>query len=229
MAANLFLDLCLKLAGIFIWTIDISSDPLLDLAGNLSTLVHTWQQLKETVDLIFSRLKAYWTENNLFITMTMNEKQDHLSGICGGPKKGLFGFCLCGHSLLGAGVLGDGLGALGHGVLGQLAGEQQADGGLNLPGRDGGALVVVSQARGFTGDALKDVVDEGVHDAHGLGGDAGVGVDLLQDLVDIDGVALLPGLSALLAALGGGLADGFLGALLGRRLAYLRHLSLSKA
>ena len=65
MAANLFLDLCLKLAGIFIWTIDISSDPLLDLAGNLSTLVHTWQQLKETVDLIFSRLKAYWTENQL--------------------------------------------------------------------------------------------------------------------------------------------------------------------
>ena len=40
MAANLFLDLCLKLAGIFIWTIDISSDPLLDLAGNLSTCSH---------------------------------------------------------------------------------------------------------------------------------------------------------------------------------------------
>ena len=37
-------------------------------------------------------------------------------------------------SLLGAGVLGDSLGALGHGVLGQLTGEQQADGGLDLPG-----------------------------------------------------------------------------------------------
>ena len=33
MAANLFLDLCLKLAGIFIWTIDISADPLLDFSG----------------------------------------------------------------------------------------------------------------------------------------------------------------------------------------------------
>ena len=192
MAANLFLDLCLKLAGIFIWTIDISSDPLLDLAGNLSTLVHTWQQLKETVDLIFSRLKAYWTENNLFITMTMNEKQDHLSGICGGPKKGLFGFCLCGHSLLGAGVLGDGLGALRDGVLGQLSGQQEPDGGLDLPGGDGGPLVVVGELAGLGGDPLEDVIDEGVHDAHGLGRDSGVGINLLQDFVDVDGVGFFP-------------------------------------
>ena len=40
--------------------------------------------------------------------------------------------------LLGAGVLGDGLGALGHGVLGQLPGQQEAHGGLDLPGGDGG-------------------------------------------------------------------------------------------
>ena len=118
--------------------------------------------------------------------------------------------------LLGAGVLGDGLGALRHGVLGQLTGEQQAHGGLDLPGADGTALVVVRQARGLSGNALEDIIDEGVHDSHGLGGDAGVGVDLLEDLVDVDGVALLPGLSALLAALSSALGDGFLGALLGR-------------
>ena len=39
--------------------------------------------------------------------------------------------------LLGAGVLGDGLGALRHGVLGELPGQHQAHGGLNLPGGDG--------------------------------------------------------------------------------------------
>ena len=61
--------------------------------------------------------------------------------------KRAFGCCfrvfssLC---LLGAGVLGDGLGALRHGVLGQLTGQKEADGGLDLPGSDGGALVVVS-------------------------------------------------------------------------------------
>ena len=32
----------------------------------------------------------------------------------------------------GRGVLGDGLGALGDGVLGQLAGEDEPDGGLDL-------------------------------------------------------------------------------------------------
>ena len=118
--------------------------------------------------------------------------------------------------LLGAGVLGDGLGALRHGVLGQLTGEQQAHGGLDLPGADGTALVVVRQARGLSGNALEDIIDEGVHDSHGLGGDAGVGVDLFQDFVDVDSVGLLPGLSALLAALSSALGDGFLGALLGR-------------
>jgi len=96
--------------------------------------------------------------------------------------------------LLGAGVLGDGLGALRDGVLGELTGEEEADGGLDLPAGDGGALVVVRQAARLGGDALEDVVDERVHDAHRLGGDAGVGVHLLQHLVDVDGVRLLPAL-----------------------------------
>ena len=78
--------------------------------------------------------------------MTMNAKQDHLSGIYGGPKKGLFCFCLLGHSLLGAGVLGDGLGALRDGVLGQLTGQEEPDSGLDLPGGDGGSLVVVCKS-----------------------------------------------------------------------------------
>ena len=94
--------------------------------------------------------------------------------------------------LLGAGVFGDGLSALGDGVLGELTGEEEPDGGLDLPGGDGGPLVVVGEPGGLGGDALKDVVDERVHDGHGLGGDAGVWVDLLQHLVDVDGVRLLP-------------------------------------
>uniref|UniRef100_A0A3P8PLJ2 Uncharacterized protein n=1 Tax=Astatotilapia calliptera TaxID=8154 RepID=A0A3P8PLJ2_ASTCA len=103
-----------------------------------------------------------------------------------------------------------------HCVLGQLTGEKQANCGLDLSGGDGGALVVVGQAGGFSGDTLEDVIDERIHDAHGLRRDAGVGVDLLQHLVHVDGVALLPGLSLLLAALAGGLGHGFLGALFGR-------------
>ena len=121
-------------------------------------------------------------------------------------KRAFFGFRLLGHSLLGAGVLGDGLGALRDGVLGQLSGQEEPDGGLDLPGGDGGPLVVVGELAGLSGDALEQVVDERVHDAHGLGGDTGVGVHLLEDLVDVDGIGLLPlALPLLLVALGDGL------------------------
>jgi hypothetical protein len=41
-------------------------------------------------------------------------------------------------------------------------------------------------------------VDEGVQDRHGTVGDTGVGVNLLEDLVDVGGVGLLSGLGALL-------------------------------
>ena len=49
-------------------------------------------------------------------------------------------------SLLGAGVLGDSLGTLRDGVLGQLTGEEEPDSSLDLPGGDGGPVVVVGQA-----------------------------------------------------------------------------------
>ena len=110
------------------------------------------------------------------------------------------------NDLLGAGVLGDGLGALRDGVLGELTGEEEPDRGLDLARGDGGPLVVVSQTAGLGSDSLKEIVDKRVHDAHGLGGDPSVGVDLLEDLVDVDGVGLLPlSLLLLLVALGDGL------------------------
>ena len=120
-------------------------------------------------------------------------------------------------NLLAAGVLGDGLGSLRHGVLGQLTGQKQTDGGLDFSAGDGGSLVVVGKTRSLTGDSLKDVVHERVHDGHGFAGDSSVGVHLLEHLVDVDGVALPPFPPALLvpSTLGLGLADGLLGSLAG--------------
>ena len=116
---------------------------------------------------------------------------------------------------LGGGELGDSLGALGDGVLGELSGEHEADGGLDLPGGEGRLLVVLGELAGLSGDALEDVVDEGVHDGHALLGDAGVGVDLLEDLVDVRGV----GLDALAVLLGSSLLGG-LGGFLGGSLSH---------
>ena len=111
-------------------------------------------------------------------------------------------------ALLAAGVLGHSFGALANCVLAQLSGQVKADGSLHFATGDGVFLVVVSQSGGLRGDTLEDVVDERVHDAHGLAGDASVGVNLLQDLVDVDGVALLAVLSPFLHARGLGLGGG---------------------
>ena len=51
-------------------------------------------------------------------------------------------------------------------MLGELTGEEEADGGLDLPGGESVLLVVADEAGGLAGDLLEDVVDEGVHDGH---------------------------------------------------------------
>ena len=101
---------------------------------------------------------------------------------------------------------GDSLGPFGDGVLGQFTRQDQSNGRLDFSGRHGRLLVVSGQLGGFSRDLFEDVVDEGVHDAHRLGGDAGVRMDLLQDLVDVD----LVGFDLLLGGLLGAAFDGLL-------------------
>ena len=102
-------------------------------------------------------------------------------------------------------------------MFGQFTGEEEPDGSLDLPGGDGGPLVVVGQFGSLGSDTLKEIVDEGVHDAHGLGGNTGIGVHLLQHLVDVDGIRFLTLVLALLSVLSNGLGGlaGFLGSLSG--------------
>jgi hypothetical protein len=108
-------------------------------------------------------------------------------------------------------VLGHGLGALRHGVLGELSREEQTDGGLDFAGRQGGLLVVADQLARLAGDALEQVVDERVHDRHATAGDAGVGVNLLQHLVDVGGIRLSATLLPLAALCGRLLGLAFAG------------------
>ena len=97
-------------------------------------------------------------------------------------------------------------------MFGQLSGQEEPDSSLDLPRGDGGALVVVSELASLSSNTLEQVVDERVHDAHGLGGDTGIGVHLLEDLVDVDGIGLLPlSLLLLLVSLGDGLSLARLG------------------
>ena len=101
-------------------------------------------------------------------------------------------------------------------MLRELARQNQAHGRLDLARRDRRLLVVARKLRSLAGNLVEDVVDERVHDGHGLGGDARLGVHLLEHLVDVDlvglGLGLLPALAgATLGGLLGGLLVGLLG------------------
>ena len=119
--------------------------------------------------------------------------------------------CVIHKANLSRGVLGDSLGTLRDGVLGQLTWKDKSDSSLNFSGGDGRLLVVSGELGSFSGDLLEDIVDEGVHDAHGLGADTSVRVNLLENLVDVDLVGLDLGL---LLLAGDSLLHGLLGWLL---------------
>lgn len=73
-------------------------------------------------------------------------------------------------------------------MLGELTGQQKTYGRLDFAARYRRAPVVVSETRRLGSDAFEDVVDEAVHDRHRFAADARVGVDLLEHLVNVDGV-----------------------------------------
>ena len=126
-----------------------------------------------------------------------------------GYENSLFGIVMV--KSLGACVLRDCLRSFADSVFRKFSREQESDRRLDFARRHG---LVLHEPRRFRCDLLEEIVDERVHDAHGLGGDTSVGVDLLEDLVDVDGVGLLPlVLLLLLVALGDGL--GGLAGLLG--------------
>jgi len=115
---------------------------------------------------------------------------------------------------VGGAVLGDSLGALGDGVLGELTGKEESDSSLDLSGGESVLSVVSHKSGGLVGDLLEDVVDEGVHDGHGSLGDTGLGVNLLEDSVDVDGEGLGSSVSSLgggSSSLGWGVSSGFSG------------------
>jgi len=58
---------------------------------------------------------------------------------------------------------------------------------LNFTRGQSSSLVVSDELGGFQSDSFEDVVDEGVHNVHGLLAYTSIRVDLLQDFVDIEG------------------------------------------
>ncbi len=64
--------------------------------------------------------------------------------------------------------------------------KNKLDCGLDLSGRKSSSLVESDEFGSLSGDSVEGVMDEGVHDVHGLLGNTNVGVHLLEDFVDVD-------------------------------------------
>ena len=97
-------------------------------------------------------------------------------------------------------------------MLGKFTWKQESNSGLDFSGGDGGPLVVMGQSGGFGGNSFENIINETVHDGHGFRGNAGVWVDLFQDLVDVDAERFLSLCSSSLLFVGRrGLFDSFFG------------------
>ena len=91
-------------------------------------------------------------------------------------------------------------------MLGKLTGKRQTNSSLDFSGRQGLLLVVSRKTDGLSGKTIERVSNERVHDGHGSARDTGIGVNLLQHLVDVGSVGLNTSLSSLLiSSLLGGL------------------------
>jgi len=91
-------------------------------------------------------------------------------------------------------------------VLGELTGKHKSDSSLDLARGKGGFLVISGELPSLCGDTLKDIVDERVHDGHTLLTNSSIGMNLLENLVDVGAVRLSTFLAAFLIA---GLLRGF--------------------
>ena len=83
-------------------------------------------------------------------------------------------------------VFGDGFSSFRDGVSGEFSWKDKLDSWLNLTGWKSSSFVESNEFWSFSGNSVESIVNERVHDVHGLLWDSDVWVDLLEDLVDID-------------------------------------------
>ena len=71
---------------------------------------------------------------------------------------------------------------------------------LNFPGRKSSSFVESDEFGAFSSNSVEGIMNEGVHNVHGLLGDTDVRVDLLKDFIDVDGEGFNSSSSGLLVS-----------------------------
>lgn len=86
-------------------------------------------------------------------------------------------------------------------MLGEVVGQEELGGSLNIGGGEGSLVVVSDQLGGLESELLEHIQNQGVDNLHSLLRDSNVVGDALEDLVDVQG----EGLEVLLVSSDGGL------------------------
>ena len=87
-------------------------------------------------------------------------------------------------------VFGDCLSTFRDCMPGELSREDKLDGRLNFSRRKSSSLVESDELGSLSGNSVKGIMNEGVHNVHGLLGNPNVRVHLLEHFVYIDGEGL---------------------------------------
>ncbi len=87
-------------------------------------------------------------------------------------------------------IFSNGFSSFWDGMSGKFSRKDELDSWLDLSRWKSSSLVESNKFGSFSGYSVESIMDEGVHDVHGLLWDSNVGVHLLEDLVDVDGESL---------------------------------------
>ena len=95
-------------------------------------------------------------------------------------------------------VFGDGFGSFRYSMSSKFSGEDELDSWLNFSGWKSSSLVESNKFGSFSSNSVKGIMNERVHDVHGLLGDTNIRVNLFQNFVDVDRESLNSSSSSLL-------------------------------
>jgi len=109
---------------------------------------------------------------------------------------------------LGGIELGHSLGSLAYSMLSEFSRQQETNSGLDLSASDSVLLHTTQKHANNSAHLSSEPVDEGVHDAHSILANSSVGMNLLQNLVDVGLVGTIVTLGVATLALTGLLSRG---------------------
>ena len=106
-------------------------------------------------------------------------------------------------------IFGDGFSSFWDSVSSEFSGEDKLNSWLDFSGREGSSFVESNEFWSFSGNSVKSIMNERVHDVHCFLWDTNVWVYLLEDLVNVNWESLNSSSSSFLVSFSGFWSSSF--------------------